>query len=146
MLFKNKVVHAGDLKTYTAAQIEAEPMYFKADAKLFGARIALDPTMPITCDFIRVVERHWGSLNGVLFDSRAHMLMPGVYPCIPGWHTDEAPRPTCLNGQPDLTCGDYEAQHMLAVVDAGTDSLTKFAVTPVNLDVDRIERGAGSGT
>ena len=33
-----------------------------------------------------------------IIDTRVHMLMPGMYPAIPGWHLDHTPR--AENGQP----------------------------------------------
>lgn len=36
-------------------------------------------------------------------DIKVHMLMPGQYPCIPGWHFDFVPR---VNGKPDLSLRD----------------------------------------
>lgn len=136
MRFNNKAVHVANLRCeFDARQIEAEPMMFKGDWR--GRHSG-----PITHAFLDKVEERWGSLEGVLFDSRAHMLMPGMYPCIPGWHTDETPRPDYLNGQPDLTCADFQAQHMLCVVDAGTGSLTEFVAGPMVLDVSGIENTA----
>lgn len=41
-----------------------------------------------------------GSFPFVTVDSRVHMLMPGMWPCIPGWHCDDFYRPG--GGQPDL--------------------------------------------
>lgn len=35
-------------------------------------------------------------------DVKVHMLMPGQWPCIPGWHRDMVPRDENLVPQPDL--------------------------------------------
>jgi len=38
-------------------------------------------------DFISTLpKKHW------TVDIKVHMLMPGQYPCIPGWHVDLVPR------------------------------------------------------
>lgn len=42
-------------------------------------------------------SRRW---RHVSIDSRVHMLMKGMYPCIPGWHCDDFYRGD--DGQPDL--------------------------------------------
>ncbi|MDR5811994.1 hypothetical protein QCE62_00130 [Caballeronia sp. LZ033] len=102
--------------------IKNEAMLFRADpgfAERTGGRI--------TKDFIAAARGIWGDLDGCIVDSRHHMLMPGMVPCIPGWHTDDAPRSKdYCNGQPNIFDPEYETQHLLCVVDAGTGSLTEF--------------------
>jgi hypothetical protein len=72
-------------------------------------------------------EHRWGYLDNCIIDSRHHMLMPGMIPCIPGWHTDDAPRhPNRWGGQPDIFNPEYVTEHLLCIVDAGTESLTEF--------------------
>lgn len=60
-------------------------------------------------------------------DSRVHMLMPGWYPCIPGWHCDDFYRP---NGQPDLE-NVPEMNHFAMVI--GSTACTEFITKPINL-------------
>lgn len=64
-------------------------------------------------------------LGKTVFDSRVHMLMPGWYPAIPGWHHDDVPRPEIPTGQHFITAGqpDYEtpryhAEHIMGLVNA----------------------------
>ncbi|WPK28783.1 hypothetical protein [Escherichia phage vB_EcoM_EP32a] len=61
----------------------------------------------------------------VVFDSRVHMLMPGWYPAIPGYHHDDVPRPDIPVGQHFITAGqpDYDnprylSEHILGLVNA----------------------------
>jgi hypothetical protein len=115
--------------------IKNEAMLFRADpgfAERAGGRI--------TKDFIAAARGIWGNLDGCIVDSRHHMLMPGMVPCIPGWHTDDAPRSKhYCKGQPNIFTPVYETQHLLCVVDAGTGSLTEFLRGTVVLDQQWIE-------
>ncbi len=58
------------------------------------------------------------------------MLMPGWFPCIPGWHLDDVPR-TLPDGQPDHFTPAYESDHMMAIW--GSASVTSFAVGQIRL-------------
>lgn len=110
--------------------IKEEPMLFRADhrfADLHGGWL--------TKRFLDEASGIWGNLDGTIIDSRHHMLMPGMFPCIPGWHTDDAPRdPRKWGGQPDLFDPEYVTEHLLMVMDYGTGSLTEFLRGPVVLD------------
>lgn len=81
----------------------------------------------------------------VSIDSRAHMLMPKMYPCIPGWHCDDFYRPKRTKGQPDLRAVLQEApaSHYCMVLDAGTGSLTRFATSEI--DAPTFEDGVCDG-
>jgi len=68
-------------------EIRQLPQFFRADAdmawRLGGPRVR------------RVLQdanflARWKYIS---IDSRVHMLMPGMYPCIPGWHCDDFYRP-----------------------------------------------------
>jgi hypothetical protein len=115
--------------------IKHEAMLFRTDAgfaERAGGRI--------TKDFIAAARRIWGNLDGCIVDSRHHMLMPGMVPCIPGWHTDDAPRsPDYCGGQPNIFTPEYETQHLLCVVDAGTGSLTEFLRGEVEIPQAHVE-------
>jgi hypothetical protein len=68
------------------SEIKKEPMFFNSDfdyAYLNGGKI--------TRSFLDNLPDGWRI--DVVFDSRIHMLMPGWYPSIPGWHHDDVPRP-----------------------------------------------------
>ncbi|AMR79434.1 hypothetical protein [Cupriavidus nantongensis] len=116
--------------------IKAEPMFFRADLDFARREGGL-----LTHEFLREAEEIWGDISNVIIDSRHHMLMPGMYPCIPGWHTDDAPRsPAYCGGQPNIFTPHYETEHLLCVVDCGTESLTEFLVGDVELSRRYIER------
>lgn len=59
-----------------------------------------------------------------IVDTRVHMLKPGWYPCIPGWHFDEVPRNE--KGELDFDEVDPSVEHYVFILDSGTGSLTEF--------------------
>jgi len=93
-----------------------EPMFHRADLKFAMehggplTRAALDKLPPLHGDWV--------------IDSRTHMLMPGHYPAMPGWHCDGVPRTL------DWSQGDpkkaSQFQPNLAELDP---SVMNFAVT-----------------
>lgn len=90
--------------------IKNEPMFFNCDGEF-----AYEKGGPITRSFLDALPDDWKDSN-VVFDSRIHMLMPGWYPAIPGWHHDDVPRPN--GGQPDYDNMAYHSQHILGLVNA----------------------------
>lgn len=62
----------------------------------------------------------------VSIDSRSHMLMKGMYPCIPGWHCDDFYRTAEYNDQPDLDNVDAEAPALHYLIVLGDCSRTEF--------------------
>ena len=82
--------------------IKNEPMFFNASLDF-----AIEHGGPITRDFISSLPSGW---NEAVLDSRVHMLMPGWYPAIPGYHHDDIPRPIIPVGQHFVTAGqpDYD--------------------------------------
>lgn len=76
----------------------------------------------------------------IVVDTKVHMLMPGMSPAIPGWHTDGAPRgvnnspvgsgPPNVFVQEELTPPRY---HIL--VTGGGNSLTQFLKAPINIPI-----------
>lgn len=134
-LHKNLIPTAHQSQSSLIADIKAEPMLFRASPDFAFVHGDL-----LTMDFIHAAEKLWGNLDGCIVDSRHHMLMPGMVPCIPGWHTDDAPRKAdyCA-AQPNIFTPEYETEHLLCVVDAGTGSLTEFLRGPVYLNQEVIE-------
>jgi len=99
-------------------EIKNEPMFFNSDLKY-----AYEKGGPITKSFIDNLPNDWK--ENVVFDSRIHMLMPGWYPAIPGWHHDDVPRPEIPTGQHFITAGQpdydnprYHSEHILGLVNA----------------------------
>ncbi len=108
---------------------------------LFSADInyALDNGGPITQAFLQGLK---GLPTTAIIDSRVHMLMPGWYPCIPGWHLDDVPR-TRPDGQPDHSHPAYKSFNVMAL--AGDSSVTEFIEGELNLQDVGLHEGAVYG-
>ena len=92
--------------------IKNEPMFFNC-----SLNYAFYEGGPITKEFIKALPINWRKDNFV-FDSRVHMLMPGWFPCIPGYHHDDIPRLNNNTGQPNYNNPEYYSEHILGVVNA----------------------------
>jgi len=106
--------------------IKKEPMFFNA-----SVAYAKEHGGVVTRCFLDALPDGWDT---AVFDSRVHMLMPGWYPAIPGWHHDDVPRPAIPPGQHFITAGQpdydnprYESEHILGLVN-GDICPTKFAL------------------
>lgn len=120
---------------FTDSDIETEPQFFGADCDF-----AIERGSSITSMFLEklyhVVGEHvW---NGV-FDSRVHMLMPGMLPCIGGWHLDNIKRE---NGQPQITKPLSSQIHYLCCI--GGCSTTQFLAEPFEWNDPINDYGAAS--
>jgi hypothetical protein len=119
-IFESRVSLGRYLHHFTENEVKNEPMLFSCDwqsAFRFGG--------PITRVFMDTLASSWDP-EGVIVDSRVHMLMPGWFPCIPGWHHDDIPR-TRSDGQPNYDDSSYRAKHVMALV-GGTFCPTEFAL------------------
>lgn len=99
--------------------IKNETMFFNCDLAF-----AWKHGGPITRSFIDNLPVDW-RYDEVVIDTRIHMLMPGWYPAIPGYHHDDVPRPDIPVGQHFLTAGqpDYDnprylSEHIIGLVNA----------------------------
>lgn len=126
-------VHVGEhrMRERSEAEIKNEPMFFNA-----AGEWAEECGGAITQDFLArlLAECPDLRLSDIVVDTRVHMLMPGWYPCIPGFHHDDVPR-LRADGQPYYPefeggvepAGYYHAQHAMTIV-GGTGSFTQFAL------------------
>ena len=106
--------------SYPESQLKYEPMLFSCDwesAYLLGN----EPTRK----FLLALPNEWQN-NKTIIDSRVHMLMPGWYPCIPGYHHDDVPR-TRPDGQPDYFNPAYRSEHAMVLYN-GDICPTEFAI------------------
>lgn len=117
-----------DQEMHGKSPIKDEPMFFNSSFDF-----AWQNGGPITIAFLSAlpIGRGW---NSGVFDSRVHMLMPGWYPAIPGYHHDDVPRPPIpvgqhfgTAGQPDYENPSYHAEHIMGLVN-GDICPTQFAV------------------
>lgn len=93
---------------FSDEMLKNEPMLFNCDLNA-----ALRIGGPLTHEVLEVLPRGWRDVPLVI-DSRVHMLMPGWYPCIPGWHHDDVPR-TRSDGQPNYEEGQNRSQHIFCL-------------------------------
>lgn len=122
MIINSNIVIGRNLYSeYSQEEIKNEPMLFNCGsyyADKFGGSI--------TKDFLDSLDESGIDLTSVVIDTRVHMLMPGWYPCIPGWHHDDVPR-SRVDGQPNYINPEYRSQHVMALVN-GDICPTQFAV------------------
>jgi hypothetical protein len=110
--------------------IKNEPMFFNSSVEF-----AFNNGGPITRSFLNAAMRQYHTPEQkMVFDSRVHMLMPGWYPAIPGFHHDDVPRPPIpvgqhfiTAGQPDYDTPRYLSKHIMGLVNAET-APTEFAL------------------
>lgn len=126
---------------FSVSQMEAEPMLFSSDlnfAEQAGGPItqwALAEVRHMINVALGYAERA-GKNYGVSIDTRTHMLMPGFFPAIPGWHCDAVPR-SSYHGQPDLDAADLDhVLHIVICVGAeGADPMSYTEFIPCNTKV-----------
>ena len=114
------------MSDYTQEQIKNEPMLFNCTFQY-----AWEHGGPITREFLKLLHEYWQEDS--VFDSRVHMLMPGWFPCIPGYHHDDVPR-TRADGQPNYDDPNHYSQHIMATVNgeiAPTYGVTGTVVVPI---------------
>ncbi len=111
----------------TQDEIKKEPMLFQSSFEF-----ADDNAGPLTKAFLNALEMRYGDevAHVACIDSRVHMLMPGMFPCIPGWHHDDVDR-NRPDSQPDYINHRWRSTHCMALW--GSVSPTYFAVGVFNL-------------
>ena len=76
-------------------QIEAEPMLYSASwnfARKYGGPLT-NQVMGRSARAVKfMLDTQIDTYPYLVIDTRVHMLMPGFYPAIPGWHCDATPR------------------------------------------------------
>lgn len=112
--------HSKLSKNFTQNEIKNEPMLFSCD--LDHARELGGPITNLILDEMPFTWNH----QDLIIDTRVHMLMPGWFPCIPGWHHDDVPR-SLNNGQPNYYNPEYYSNHLACVVNAQV-APTEFAL------------------
>jgi hypothetical protein len=136
--FDSRFTVGASMRQWDEAYVKNEPMLFSATP-----RFAWENGGAITRDFLSLAfgitladEARWilrdSKVGNFNFDSRVHMLMPGWFPCIPGWHHDDVPR-SRSDGQPNYSTPEYKSKHILALVN-GDICPTEFAVGRVSYE------------
>jgi hypothetical protein len=126
------------------AEIHAETMFFGCSVEFIQdfdsgghmARIVLDELNRAgELDAAkRYCKKHGKHL---VIDTRSHMLMPGMYPAIPGWHCDAYPR-SHYGEQPNLYAALPDTPHYVVHVSDqnGGVSRTLYAAEPITVEID----------
>ena len=118
-IFDSKIEFGFDIGNFPEEIVKKEPMLFSADITFAYKEGGI-----LTREFIDRLKPEFKS-NNLIIDSRTHMLMPGMYPCIPGFHHDDVPRERA-DGQPEYLKPSYRSKHCLMIVGGG--ARTKFAL------------------
>ena len=124
--FDSKVSVVGEFKDdWPSDVLKNEPMMFNCSVPF-----AWEQGGPVMRAFLGAVPEGW---EDAVVDSRVHMLMPGWYPAIPGYHHDDVPRPPIPVGQhfmtapqPDYDTPRYQSEHLLGLAN-GDICPTEFA-------------------
>lgn len=126
--FESKVEFCGHVPVgHMELMIPKEKMVIKADRAF-----AMEHGGDITREALKHLPTDWQNI-AVAIDTRVHMLMPGMYPCIPGWHHDYVPR-TKENGQPDYDDeSGLRSEHLMLMINSEV-APTKFAIGEAEYD------------
>lgn len=108
------------------AELKNEPMLFGCDGV---TAFALGGEL--TRKFINALSPEFLKAKDLIIDSRVHMLMPGWFPCIPGYHHDDVPRERA-DKQPEYHNPSYRSKHCLLLLGGG--SATDFALGKAEFD------------
>lgn len=128
VLIPSFTVEAGRIdKRFEQDMVKNEPMLFNC-----STMAAFEKGGPITKAFLAHLPEEWDGVPLVI-DSRVHMLMPGWYPCIPGWHHDDVPR-VRSDGQPEYEATTDRADHIIMLVNAEI-APTEFAIGEQSFEV-----------
>lgn len=119
-IFDSKIELSRHIGNFPQEIVKKEPMMFSADASFAYANGGI-----LTREFIDNLTGEFHSNKQLIVDSRVHMLMPGMYPCIPGFHHDDVPRERS-DGQPEYLNPSYKSKHCMAIFGGG--ARTKFAL------------------
>ncbi len=95
MLINSQITFGANTDVFPTEVVKNEVMLFNARGDW-----AYTNGGPLTRDFLKNLQVDLARpLDEIVVDSRVHMLMPGWYPCIPGFHHDDVPR-LRSDGQP----------------------------------------------
>lgn len=119
----SKIRLGNHLGSFSQTDIKNEPMFFSASPEF-----AYKEGGKITVDFLEAFFDDNPDINrdSLCFDSRVHMLMPGMWPCIPGWHHDDVPR-SRADKQPNYDNPEWKGDYCLALHN-GDIAPTEFAI------------------
>ncbi len=125
MIFPTDLKYIAKLDGLSNASIKDMPQLYRADFDFaWGRNKFLD-------QILRSIPPH-PEFKYCSIDTRSHMLMKGMYPCIPGWHCDDFYRPD-KESQPGLANVLKEAPAIHYMVILGDCSKTEFPTVNLTL-------------
>lgn len=120
MTFPTDLRELAKIEGLSNVSIKDLPQLYRADLEFAsGKSEALDL-------ILRSIPKH-PEFQYVSIDSRSHMLMKDMYPCIPGWHCDDFYRAT-KDHQPSLETVLDAAPAVHYILILGDNSRTEFPV------------------
>lgn len=144
VVFVPDITDIGEITTdFTEEDIEREPMIYGGSVEW----VRQQKHAPITNEILSHITRErdgylWTFRDEMaahaaigyhpVIDTKSVLLMPGQYPCIPGWHCDGVVRQS-KTAQPDLDTLHDLVYHYVATITAGG------AHVPTELITTRIE-------
>lgn len=121
IVFGEKVEFSEEEKKF----IPTEQMVRSMDYQNF-VNMYVKGDVPLTAQAIIDIDWNWFKNRKFwTIDTRVHMLMEGMYPCIPGWHHDDVPR-TRSDKQPNYD-DELRCEHAMFLLNAHV-APTKFAI------------------
>lgn len=137
-IFNSSFSGVGNLVSeFTEQQIEAEPMLFSASVNFVRSHggVISNAVMDVirdSADYQWMLQQHARLGYHPVIDTKSVLLMPGQYPCIPGWHCDGVIR-SDKYAQPDPHTLGEPIWHYTCVL--GNDA-THFYGGSVKVDID----------
>lgn len=137
MLFKKTIKPVAQLFLRDIPPISQMPQLYRADWEFFLKQgRGLECGGGLIQQLVLVTKEASEQFKYVSIDSRSHMLMTGMYPCIPGWHCDDFYRPI-EGGQPDLENVLEKAPQRHFMFILGNNSRTEFVDEDLELPSPR---------
>lgn len=128
-------------ETFDQGQFADETMLFSADpnyASFHGGPITkavLNYLDQFYLDEKNSHKAHSPKFPVPIIDTRVHMLMPGMFPAIPGWHLDHTPR-NAHNGQPVPEKADEDQKSIVVILATDPNvSRCEYLHAPYGLDI-----------
>ena len=132
-IFTPKLLLVGSINPVASVEtIEMEPM-------LHGASIAfaLEKGGPLTTSILEQITCLAKPNKHYVIDTKSVMLMPGMFPAIPGWHCDGVVRQHQF-AQPDVLKMNSDVLHYTAIVSSHHEGVsnTEFMEETLDIPVD----------
>lgn len=140
MIFTSDLVILHNDAFYASeSEIESEPMIYGGSwnwSNLNGGPLTQRVIRLIEKDIFNQIPLHSFEGYHPVIDTKSVLLMPGQYPCIPGWHCDGVIRKS-KNSQPDLkTLNDGIMHYTCSIGENETHQGTEFIEQDLDIFID----------